>query len=296
LRPSVRPHHPYIAPATGRPATGRLPAERISDVALDQNVTPPAAAQPASAIENEIPAYRAISPHAVVGLICGVLAVISFASWYFLAFAVAAVLLGGYAIRSIRRYPDVLTGVNLAHAAIALGLIFGLSAVTTGSVQSIIRRVNASRFSNHMVGVLKTGSIADAVWYTTPLAYREGKTASEVYKEAKEQSRGPGMDNKMVPIENLKKRLGGTGQDIHFVKLEGVAAEDLDTVAAALLEVHGPPSADFPSEEENALMVMRGRNMNGQFRWVIESIHYPYKPDTYVAPAKPVDDGHGHGH
>jgi hypothetical protein len=268
-------------------------------VALDQNVSPSAAgSQPTSAIENEIPAYRAISPHAVVGVICGVLSVISFASWYFLAFAAAAILLGAYAVRSIRRYPDVLTGLNLAQAAIALGLVFGLSAITTATVQSIVRKVNATRFAKHMVDdILKTKSIADAVWYTVPLAYREGKTASEVYKEVKEQSRGPGLDNKVGPIENLKKRLGsGKDQDVHFVKIEAIGAEDLDTVAAALLEVHGPPTADFPNEEEHALMVMRGRSMNGQFRWVIESFVYPYKPDTYVAPQKPVDDGHGHAH
>ncbi len=71
---------------------------------------------------------------------------------------------------------------------------------------------------------------------------------------------------------------------------------DLDTVATALLEVDGPPTPDFPDKEEFALMVMRGRSMNGRFRWVVESLIYPYKPDTYVAPQKPVDDGHGHAH
>ena len=75
-------------------------------MALHPNVSPAdPEATPRPAIENELPAYRAISPHAVVGLIAGVLAVISFASLYFLAFAVIAILLGIYADRRIRRSP-----------------------------------------------------------------------------------------------------------------------------------------------------------------------------------------------
>ena len=28
--------------------------------------------------------------------------------------------------------------------------------------------------------------------------------------------------------------------------------------------------------------------------WLVEDLRYPYKPATYVAPVKKVDDGHGH--
>jgi hypothetical protein len=268
-------------------------------VALDQNVTP---ADPevlsAPAIENELPAYRAISATAVVGLIAGVLAVASFASPFFLSFAVLAIVLGVYADRKIRHYPDALTGLGLARAAITLGLVFGLASITTTTVQSLIRTMNAARFGKQMVSVLATGSVADAIWYTAPIDYREGKSAIEVYKEILNQSKGPaGLNSRFAGIEAIKKRLtSASGQEIHFVKVEETGSEGLDIVAAARVEIHGPATKEFPDPEQFALLVMRGRTYKGRLRWMLESIAFPYQPNSYVPQAKPVDDGHGHAH
>jgi len=113
-------------------------------VALDQNLNPSAHREVTnSAIENELPAYRAISPQAVVALICGLLAILSFANLYFLAFAAAAIGLGLLAERKIRRDPEIWTGRGLAHAGAALGLVFGLSAVTSEVVQGYLRSRSA---------------------------------------------------------------------------------------------------------------------------------------------------------
>ena len=62
---------------------------------IEPNLTQPTTETlPASAIENEIPTYRAISALAVFSLICGVLAVLSFAHGSFLISAAAAIVLG----------------------------------------------------------------------------------------------------------------------------------------------------------------------------------------------------------
>ena len=79
-----------------------------------------------SVIENELPAYRAISRLAVFSLIFGFLALFSFAHWFFYLFAVLAIVAGIAANVTIKRYPDMLTGRGLASAGIAMGLIFGL--------------------------------------------------------------------------------------------------------------------------------------------------------------------------
>ena len=66
----------------------------------------PTGTVPVSAIENEIPTYRAISPMAVVALICGIIALLSFAHPAFLLSAGAAILLGILADRKIRLVLD----------------------------------------------------------------------------------------------------------------------------------------------------------------------------------------------
>ena len=47
-----------------------------------------------SAIENELPTYRAISPWAVLSLLCGVMSLFSFAHPVFYLFAILAIVLG----------------------------------------------------------------------------------------------------------------------------------------------------------------------------------------------------------
>src|SRR3954447_2179230 len=81
-------------------------AERSQFVATDQKtsdvLTDPLAG---SVIENELPTYRAISPRAVLSLLCGILAIFSLAHPFFYVFAILAVVLGFTADRNIQRYP-----------------------------------------------------------------------------------------------------------------------------------------------------------------------------------------------
>ena len=110
-----------------------------------------------SPIENELPAYRAISSRAVLSVLCGILAVFSIASPFFYIFAVLAVVLGFTADWNIQRYPDILTGRGLAQTGAALGLIFGLSIFTVSSVQGYIRTRNAESFCQVLCGSLQNG-------------------------------------------------------------------------------------------------------------------------------------------
>ena len=90
-------------------------------------------------IENELPTYRAISNLAIFSLVCGALAIFSFAHPFFYLAAILAVVLGMLAHRAIRQYPDMLTGHGIANAGIALGLIFGLGCGTYTTVQTFVR-------------------------------------------------------------------------------------------------------------------------------------------------------------
>jgi hypothetical protein len=270
-------------------------------MALDPNVTPTApqsAPTRGSAIENEIPTYRAISPQAVLALVFGVLALFSVTHLIFLVFALAAVVTGALADRKIQRLSDVLTGRRLARAGIALGLVFGLGAPTTWLVQIQIRQAEATKFAKRFTEILKNGSAEEAFWYKQPPALRKGKTPQEIIAEITKGSRDPRMlDRDLAPFRAIKSRLtAAKGEEIHFEKVERHDSEGFDSHAAALLELHGPGSKDFPETEQHALVVMKGSCRNGKMEWWVEGLRFPYTPSTYTAPVKPVDDGHGHAH
>jgi len=269
-------------------------------VATDQKPTnvldePPAG----SVIENELPTYRAISPRAILSLICGILSLFSLAHPFFYLFAILAVLLGLSADRNIKRYPDMLTGQGLAKAGAAMGLILGLGIFTVSTVQAFIVTRNASSFANHYAEVLKTGGLGDTFWLNIPPSQRKGISPGEVLEKMKSPKKEETamMEMKNAPIKALKKRLEGKDQELHFVGIENEGNEGLTHVALALYEVHGPATKEHPEAEEYALAVMKGAAGESGFEWWIDEVRYPYKPSTAGLPAaKPADDGHGHAH
>ncbi len=137
----------------------------------------------ASVIENELPAYRAISRLAVFSLIFGFLAIFSFAHWFFYLFAILAIVAGVAANMTIGRYSDVLTGKGLASAGIALGLIFGLAAGTVATVESYVRNREAEKFAKKLVVMLKAPSPGEAFWWSHHPDMRKEKTPIQYVHE-----------------------------------------------------------------------------------------------------------------
>ena len=129
-----------------------------------------------SPIENELPAYRAISSRAVLSVLCGILAVFSIASPFFYIFAVLAVVLGFTADWNIQRYPDILTGRGLAQTGAALGLIFGLGIFTVSSVQGYIHARNAENPGFEEV----LGAVLKATWLAPHAKGYNGEIANTV--------------------------------------------------------------------------------------------------------------------
>ena len=251
---------------------------------------------PASAIENEIPTYRAISPQAVASVILGVLAVLSFAHWIFLVCAAGAIVLGILADRKIVRQNDVLTGRGIAQAGIALGLIFGLSALTTTAVQNWLLVNQATKFAKIYEGVLNKGSFDDAIWYGQPPMYRSGKTPLEVVTEMKKSRPGGSMfDMEHMPLMRLRERLNEGGADIRLSEIEQYGKEGLNAFAAVRYELYAAGSTPLPEEERFAVVLLKGLPRGQRFDWWVEKVGFPYKPKSFQPITKPVDDGHGHG-
>jgi hypothetical protein len=256
-----------------------------------------------SPIENELPTYRAISTRAVFSVICGALAIFSFADLTFLLFAALAVILGLMANLAIKRNPDLLTGRRLANTGVALGLVFGLTVVTYTMVQNYILAREASKFGLAYAKVLKEGSFGDALLYRADAETRKTKTAAAMqqeYESAKARERGI-ADEKIRGLLNLRKALARKDVQLHLIGIEdqGVDEERVGRVgyyAFALYEVEAPPAKGESEERQFALAVFKGVATGRHYDWLVENVIFPYLPKSYQSAAKPVDDGHGHGH
>lgn len=249
-------------------------------------------------IENEIPAYRAIEPAAVISLICGLASALCFADVRFVVAAVAAVALGAWADWKIRRLPEVYTGRGMAQAGIAMGIIFSLSSVTIGYVQSAVLNREALAFAKRYVGVLKTGKLADAVWYRIPPDERRTTTPEELLRKMSQGSSDPmALEAHLGTTKGLIKRIK-EGADVHVESIENSGYEDLTKVANVLLKVGGPGPVD-PKHPELGYSLIQVRSNPGQkvAGWYLHELFYPYTPKTLpLATSKPKDDGHGHSH
>jgi hypothetical protein len=270
----------------------------VSEVPIEPNLTPsPTGTLPVSAIENEIPTYRAISALAVLSLVCGILAVLSFAHPFFLISSAAAIVLGILADRKIRRLSDVLTGREIAQAGIALGLIFGLASITTASVQNWIVSREAAKFAKNYENVINTGSLEEANWYGKNPQVRSGKTPQELDAEIKKSAHNSfQLEGEQAALKKLKAEITAEGAKLRFVKIEQHGKEKMEVFAAALYELHHPAGKEHPGGEEFVLAVLKGWNANRKYDWWVENLAYPYQPASYKPTATPVDDGHGHAH
>jgi hypothetical protein len=254
-----------------------------------------------SAIENELPTYRAICNRAVFSLLCGVLASFSFANIWFVVLAVLAIALGLSANVAIKRNPDMLTGRRLANAGITLGLIFGLTVVTYTAITSFILSREAGSFATQYAKVLKEGSLGDALLLRQPPETRKNKTAVIAEKELadmKTKERGM-VELRMAPFTNLRKALVPKDAHLHFVTIESQGVDEshvgqVNYFATALFEVEGPLSKNQSGGNQYALVLLKGESKGRHYGWWVDEVIYPYSPKSYKGAAKPVDDGHGH--
>ena len=273
---------------------------------------PPTASDRVSAIENEIPAYRAISPLAVVSVIFGLVSVLCFADSWFLIAAALAVVFGLVAGHKIRRYPDVLTGRALAQAGVGLGLAFGLSSVTIGQLNNLILHQKASAFGQTYAKALATNSLADALWYKVPPQGRNGKTPRELMETSEKNSPSKDAFQEYVgDLQKLHDRLALPGAKLTFEKVEKSGSDRMSPYAVLLYKISGgtpPPhdestasadhdhAHDAPPPDQYAAVEVKADTETGPYAWYVHAVSFPYTLNSHTLAVKAVDDGHGHSH
>jgi len=270
-------------------------------VAIDQSSsTSSVDPAPMPAIENEFPAYRAISSMSILSLVLGVGSVFCFASLWFLILVAGSVLVGLLSIRKIRRLPDVLTGAAYARVGIGLGLLFGLSALSHLAAQEVLINLDAGRFARFYLNVIKDEPVSMSLWFQQRPDYRKTKSPDEIADELRKSKNPVTPDpygEKTLGIQQIKERLKSQGEEIRYVKIESNATDGLTVHANALFELAGPGSQQYPEKQFGLLQMLKGPD-GGKDDWIVEEIKFPYTPASAVAtvPKKTDDDGHGHGH
>ena len=270
-------------------------------MAIDSQADPQVSANPASVIENEIPAYRAVSATAVTSLILGFCSVFCFTSLWFLVVVVAAILFGVKALASIRQLPDILTGSKIATTGIGLSLVFGISAVAQVVTQELVLTSQSTAFAKRYVDVIKSEPIDMAVWYMQTPEYRKERTPAQVVEEMT-ASKNPGPEGgtvftaQTIQLRAIKQRLAQPNQSIHFVTIENKLVDGLTHYANALVDLDGPATPDFPDKEQFALIELMKAPGAGPGDWRVREIRYPYTPASAGVQAEHKDDGHGHSH
>lgn len=276
--------------------------------------SPSGSSHPGSPIENEIPTYRAVSPTAVASLGLGVLSALSFTSLFWTSTAVLAVVFGVVSLRSLKRFPDVLTGRSFAQAGIAMGLVFGVTSVAYVVVSLVILYSDARTFARQFNETLvetqmrKPLETSDVVWYMIPSSMRRGITPEDAKAQLSSMMKN---SEKVAHIDGSLRAMIGHAKDdpIEFVSVESAEFIDLNAYASVLFRVGSPAKAEHehkegethdPEREKGigyALVLFKGTGpRNSPNRWHVDDIRYPYEPNSYVAPiAPPPDDGHGHG-
>jgi Domain of unknown function (DUF4190) len=272
--------------------------QKTSTVSIDPDL-------PDSAIENELPAYRAISVRAVFSLVCGAIAIFTFAHPFFYLAAILAVVLGIVAHRAIRQHPDMLTGHGIANAGIALGLIFGLGCGTYTVVQTYVRTRVSEKFAHKYEGILQSNSLTDLLWWNLHPDGRKDQTGDQLLKNLDSSKPKDKMmlDQKYGSLLTLNKRLKASPDEhVKFVAIEAIGEDDsrgteMPVYALAVYEVDGPGNKEFPEKRQYALAILKGRLQNKQYEWWVDDVKFPYTPKSYAPAAKgPPDDGHGHAH
>jgi hypothetical protein len=250
----------------------------------------------APAIENEIPAYRAISPRAVAALILGVLSVLAFADWRFLVLSALAVVLGWTADRNIQRWPDVLTGRRLAQAGVGLGLIFGLTSVSIATVQGMIRKNQAQAHAKEYLDHVKKDTIEQLMWLNQPPTARANSTPEAIAERLRKNDESKQrFEMEFAGVRALQAAVHEPGAEIHYEGIETHGEDGLSPFAGALFEIHNDQAKKAENKERHAFVLMKAaKNPKNQYEWYVESVQFPYKKKSFALPDKPVDDGHGH--
>lgn len=118
--------------------------------------------------------YRALQPWAVTSVAVGVMSAFSFIHWIFLILAALAALAGWVGLRKIAANRDMYSGERIAQCGLAMGLFFGLGALTNMGMTHMLIYRDGKRTVEIFADTLRKGDLPRAFWLTMPQALVRG--------------------------------------------------------------------------------------------------------------------------
>jgi hypothetical protein len=127
--------------------------------------------------------YRELSVPAVLALVFGLLSVFALATWVLWILPLAAWVAGFIAIRRIKSAPSEWTGLRLAYAGIALGVVFLVAGVASTFVTNALIKLHARAIADRFVRRMEQGDIEGAFWLAVDRSQRQLALQGKLDKE-----------------------------------------------------------------------------------------------------------------
>lgn len=228
-----------------------------------------------SPIDNELPAYRALSPLAVLSVVLGLASILVFTSLNFAVLAGVAIVAGLLAQRQIKRLPEIWTGTSMAKFGIGLALVFTLTAFTISNVQSWIYANEATKFAKTYIKAMETGTADDLIYYQAQPEMRTGKTPKQVAAEMTASGRDPREFEMHNPgMTALGKRLAANPRPtVEFQGIDSQNVQGMTLHAGTLVKIIGGPGE---KDTEYALLHMQGNLQTPGYGWTVSEVQYPH--------------------
>lgn len=262
-------------------------------------------------LENELSGYRSVNVGAVFSLIFGLLSALMFVDLKFFFIPLLGLIFGILALRKIRRYVDVYSGLKMAQTGVGLSVIFSISSFATSYAYQFINKRDATAYAQSLVEVLNTGTPEQFVYLRVPPSQRGDYTPEKLVAEriAGGQEGKMAMENELKPLQDIVELRKKSNQKYVLEGIENSGFDRLTPYAFARYSINAPMEVlheheegddhahPAPSNEPTFVMFeIKAEFENGEKKWHINEVIFPYKKNTAKLKEAPADDGHGHGH
>lgn len=205
-------------------------------------------------LENELSGYKAINGAAIFSAIMGVVSLLMFVDTNFFFVPLLAIVFGILALRRIKRFPDVYTGLKMAQAGIGLAVIFSLVAFSIGFAYQFTLNSDAKSYANSLAEVIKTRRPEELLFLKVPESQRGDLTPDKLVAQRLEG----GVEGKMSvetdlkPLKQIVADREAPGATVAFDQIELAGYDKLTPFAFLRYSISGGTAAPHEHKEGEA--------------------------------------------
>lgn len=262
-------------------------------------------------LENELSGYKSVSGAAVFSNILGVMSALMFIDLKFFFIPLLGLIIGFSALRKIRKYPDIYSGLKMAQAGIGLSIVCIAMSVTTSYAYHFTLQRDATAYAKSLEEVLNSGRPEDFIYLRVPPSQRGDYTPDKLVAEriAAGQEGKMQLETELKPLQDIIE-LRKQSQSKYV--MEAIEASGFDRLTPyAFVRYSITPASNHAhdhkegeehdhaaeSQEPTLLMIeVKAEFDKGEKKWHINEVIFPYKKNSAKLKEAPADDGHGHSH